>query len=220
MPRLPDASLALAARQLTRPAAGLAALTAAGCALAWQAGSDLGISTHELGPEPIIYELAFVLALLGAALGAASLDGWTWCTKRWMPGEVLAHEALGIALPSAGLALVPVLFGALTGLGTPSSRGWEFLTLSVLEPVAWSLALLRLPLRPWPRCLALLALCWWIPTALAPSFQPVTSLEAGLAPGPSAQVPITVGAWVAEISALLALLLAARVGLAGDRPPQ
>ena len=217
---LSAASFALAVRQTGRPAALLAALSAAGCALAWQAGSELGLSTHDLGPEPLLYELAFVLALLGAALGAAAQDGWRWCTNRWLPRDVLAHEVVGLAGPAAGLAIVPILFGAATGLGTPSGSGWGFLALAVLDPTAWGLVLLRLPLRPWPRSLALLALCWWIPAALAPSFQPVTSLGAALAPGPSAQVPITVGAWVAEISALLALLLAARVGLAGGRPPR
>lgn len=217
---MPLGSLTLALRQAGRPAALLAALAGAGCALAWQAGSDLGISTHDIGSEAVIYELAFLLALLGAALGSAALDTWRWCTQRWLPGEILTHEALSILVPAAGLALVPVLLGAATGLGTPSSWGWAFLGLAVFRPVAWGLVLLRLPLRPWPRTLALLALCWWIPAALAPSFQPVSSLGAGLAASPSAQLPITARAWVAETSTLLALLLAARVGLAGDRPPQ
>ena len=218
--KLPVGSLQLAAREACRPLPLLAALAAVSCAVAWQVGSELGLSTHELGSEPLIYELAFVLAMLGATLGAAGQDAWRWCLMRWRPGEVLAHEALAIGLPALVLALVPVLVAMVANLGTPTAWGWGFLALTVARPVAWGLLLLRTPLRPWPRTLALLALCWWIPAALAPSFQPVATLGPDLASGRLEQVPITAGAWVAETSTLLALLLAARLGLAGDRPPR
>src|SRR5262245_43255804 len=97
---LPVASLQLAAREAIRPLPVLAAALAVTCALAWRSGSELGLSTQELGSEPLIYELAFVLALLGAALGAAGQEPWRWCFRRWQPGEVLAHEALAIGLPA------------------------------------------------------------------------------------------------------------------------
>ena len=219
-PKLPLASLQLAAREAYRPLPLMAALAAVSCAFAWRAGSELGLSTHELGSEPLIYELAFVLALLGATLGEAGQDAWRWCFRRWQPAEVLGHEALAIGLPALVLALIPVVVAAVADLGQPTAWGWGFLALTVARPVAWGLLLLRTPLRPWPRTLALLALCWWIPAALAPSFQPVATLGPDLAWSRLEQVPITAGAWVAETSTLLALLLAARLGLAGDRPPR
>jgi hypothetical protein len=218
--KLPVASLQIAAREAFRPLPVLAAAVAVTCALAWRAGSELGLSTHELGSDGLVYELAFILALLGGALGAAAQEPWRWCIKRWQPEEVLGHEAIAIGLPAVALALVPVVVGALADLGTPTAWGWGFLALTVARPVAWGLLLLRTPLRPWPRTLALLTLCWWIPAALAPSFQPVSTLGAYLASGRSDQVRITAGAWVAETSTLLALLLAARLWLAGDRPPR
>jgi len=219
--KLPAASVQIAAREACRPLPGIAVALGVSCALAWRSGSELGVSTQELGSEPLIYELAFVLALLGAALGAAGQEPWRWCFRRWQPREVLAHEALAMGLPALALALVPVVLATLIAdLRAPTAWGWGFLTLTVARPVAWGLLLLRTPLRPWPRTLALLALCWWIPAALAPSFQPVSTLGADLGSGRSEQVPITAGAWVAETSTLLALLLAARLGLAGDRPPR
>jgi hypothetical protein len=218
--KLPLASLQIAARETCRPLPVLAAGAAISCACAWRVGAELGLSTQELGFEPLIYEIAFALALLGATLGLGGQESWKWCFKRWQPLEVLSHEALAIGIPALALALVPVVVGALADLGTPTAWGLGFLTLTVARPVAWGLLLLRTPLRPWPRTVALLALCWWIPAALAPSFQPVSTLGADLASGRSEQVPITAGAWVAETSTLLALLLAARLGLAGDRPPR
>jgi hypothetical protein len=217
--RRASASLEIAAREAFQPAPVIAAAVALGLALAWRSSSSLGISTHEVGAEPVVYELAFLLGLLGAALGAAQ-EGWRWCVRRWQPAEILTHEALVIGLPAGALTLTPVAVGTLSGMGAPSPAAWGFLALAVLRPVAWGLVLLRTPLRPWPRVLALVALCWWIPAALAPSFQPVSTLPTHLVSGRSEQLPITVEGWVAETSTLLALLLAARLGLAGDRPPR
>jgi len=70
------------------------------------------------------------------------------------------------------------------------------------------------PLPPVARILGLLALCWWIPAILAPSFLLGPDLAAHPAAGPARTAThATSGPWVAETTLLLALLLAARLGL-------
>jgi hypothetical protein len=205
----------IAVRGLLRPwglglATALAALPVLWSELGW-----LGISARDTDVSGLLYDVAFVGSLFGGLLGLARIEEWGWATSRWQPLEVLRHEAVQLALPALALAAAPLVWG-LAGPwhGRPLLQAAAGLALA--RPVAVGLALRRVPLPAAVRGLALLAVCWWIPAILAPSF-PI-----GL--GPAAQraaelghdgVLATPGPWVAETSMLLALLLAARLGLGG-----
>lgn len=210
----PRPVLRLTWRALSRPWS-LALI--AGLALApalWGIWAPISISARDSTDVGLLYELAFLSSLLGGLIGLDQAEGWAWWTDRWRPGERLRFEAALLGLPVLALTAVPCAWAlALAPRMEPLAAAAVLLTLS--RPVAVGVLLRRLP---WPgaaRALALLALCWWIPAIAAPSFLglgPVSDLAAE--PG-SPRSLATPGPWLAEITMLLALLLAARLGPGG-----
>ena len=194
-------------------AGGLAALPAL-----WSAPAELGISTHDVHISAIYCDFAFLAALLGCILGLRELSRWEMFTSRWQPAEVLRHEAVVLALPTLLLAgLLLALGWAREGALAPADLA-PF-TLALARPVAAGLALRRLRLAPPHSALALLAACWWIPATLPPSFPLGLGLTPHLSLGAAASgASATRWSWMAELSLLLALLCAARLGL--RRPTQ
>lgn len=206
-------SVRIAAGALFRPWALAAAVGLALLPLLWTDRAELGIATHDTHNSGIFYEVAFVASLLGCTLGLRELGTWEAFTSRWQPIEVLLHEATVIVLPTLALSAAPLLAGLPAG-SAPSLPALAALSLVLARPVATGLVLRRLPLATPQRVLAMLAACWWIPATLPPSFP----LGLGLAPHLALEAAAsgaleTPGPWVAEISWLLALLLAARLGL-------
>jgi hypothetical protein len=202
----------VAARGLRRPWVGVLAAALALAPTLWAFWAPIAISTRHGHFGGVFYELAFISGLLGALLGLRLADEWAWLTDRWNPGERLRFEALLMAVPLAVLVSIPAAWL----LATPQERDplvAAAVLLTLARPVAVGLVLRRLPLTPVARALALLALCWWIPAIAPPSFLglgPVSDL-ASRPGGPGTLA--TPRPWLAETTMLLALLLAARLGL-------
>jgi hypothetical protein len=180
----------------------------------WTIWAPISISTRDADSGALLYEVAFMGGLVGVLVGLHQADEWAWLTDRWPPAERLRAEAALLGLPVLALALIPCAWGLVLPAGVDPLAIAAAL-LSLARPVALGLLLRRLPLPGVPRALALLALCWWIPAIAAPSFLglgPVPGLAAEPGGPRSLAIP---GPWLAETTMLLALLLAARLGLGG-----
>jgi len=213
-------SLRIALRAFTRPWVLACATVLLVAPTGWARWGGIGIASDSGGVMELSYELAFLGGLLGAIVGTVALEGWTWLLRRFEPGDTLRLEAAVITATTGGLASLPLLTGIAVGSTlrpVPSAA----LVLGLVQIVCAALAARRLPV-PAAHPVLLLACCWWIPAALAPSFP----FGLGLAPralasaggaGPALQSPAV---WVAGAALLLAFALAARLGLgrAARRP--
>ena len=141
--------------------------------LAWPAVAafgPLGITTRDGPLTGHLYEVAFLAILFGVTSGAEVLARSSWFLERTDPGRRLGAEAGAIAGACCAplvAALVPALFVAResSGVGSPGlilAVAWTF-----IHTTAVGLLVLRLPVTPAVRALAVPLSAWILPALAA-----------------------------------------------------
>jgi hypothetical protein len=135
--------------------------------------SPTGISVHPSDDVGLVYELAFLGTVLGAAIGLAGIQRNRWLNRPLEPtGAWLAEFA---ALGSLGLLFAgsATLIPLCQGLAGPQLAWTTLLTAAHLA--ALGSMLLSVPMSRGLRPALLVALAWWIPAlALGQELDPLT----------------------------------------------
>jgi hypothetical protein len=135
--------------------------------------SPTGITVHPSDTTGLVYELAFLGTVLGAATGLAGIQRNRWLnrplesTEAWL-AEISALGCLGL-LFAGSATLIPVC----QGLAGPRLAWTALLTAAHLA--ALGSMLLSVPMPRGLRPALLVALAWWIPAlALGQELDPLT----------------------------------------------
>jgi len=143
-------------------------------ALAWPAlrhFTPIGITTASEDGASLVYEVAFLAALVGALLGLGALEAIRSVLQRAAAGPRLRAQFVALAVSSSGWALVACAFPLLAG-GMGEGRRFRLLvgiSLACLHLAALGVLLLRARVPAGVRSLGLLLLAWWVPTLLGTS---------------------------------------------------
>jgi len=132
--------------------------------------TPIGTTTAGHGSALALHELAFVALLLGALAGLLVVQKGQWFLEPLSPGRRLATEF--VALSAAGpVFLLAALVPAIILGGAGGAPTWWLLPARVLlahlHLSAIGLVLLRIPLGPAPRLVALPLAVWVLPALLS-----------------------------------------------------
>lgn len=154
-------------------------------AAAWPAAltfGQLGLTTRDEPVSAHLFEIAFLAALYGVALGVDTLARGSWFLERVDPARRVLAEAAALAgsaaLPLAA-ALLPGVLMAPTAAGVTEVGQAAAVGLMAAHVGAVGLVALRLPGPPSVRALSVPLLAWLLPAALpvspgVPALAPLT----------------------------------------------
>ena len=174
--------------------------------------TPIGTTSAGQGSALALHELAFVALLLGVLAGLLVVQRGAWFLEPLSPGRRLATEFMALSAP-APLFLMAALVPAVMLGGAGGAETWTLLPVRVvlahLHLVAVALVLLRAPLGPTLRLVALPLAVWVLPALLLPA-EPWGGRIAGWL---EASRPLRLSADTLSLTTALSSALAPTIGI-------